>query len=185
MAPAKAETYYPLGNRQSRHPRPSRALSRRARPSSISHRYRPPTDVSESRSPRPVNLPDRSTSDRPDPHPGNPDRARCVPIGRSRARTFAETFICDDDRKNKNTTHFSIVSLSARRTLTRVPARSTFERMSEPRAIDRSRPHRIASSRASSSRARLHDDEDTKRNTRHRARSPSPSALVHARAHAP
>jgi|OM-RGC.v1.028444527 hypothetical protein len=61
-----------------------------------------------------------------------------VPIGRSRARTFAETFICDDDRKNKNTTHFSIVSLSARRTHTRVPARSTRVRTDERTPRDRS-----------------------------------------------
>ena len=138
LAPAKAETYYPSGNsRVEAHPSSVAPSSRIARPlethapSSISHHYRPPNNVSEARSARPVDLPDRSTSDRPrSASTGNPDRARFRSFVRSRARTFAETFICDEDRKTKIRRIF-FPRQSRRAHASRVPPRVLFARAFE------------------------------------------------------
>ena len=190
LAPAKAETYYPSGNgvsrpihRQSRRPRASRALSR----SSISHRYRPPNDVSEARSARPVDLPDRSTSDRPRSHPGNPDRARFRSFVRARVPLRKRSSATNTENKIRRV---FIVSLSAR-TLARTPRASPARSNARARSNGCTPRDRSVAliARASSSRARrLHaraTTTTTKKNTRHRARSPSLSTLVHARRRAP
>ena len=159
LAPAKAETYYPLGNavsrpihRQSRHPRASRPLSRHTRhhPSRIDtvHRTTSRKRVRRVRWTSPID----PHPNAPDPHhPGNPDR------GSGTDRSHARAHLCGNvhlRRQNKKYDAFFPSSVSPRaRTHPRVPPRvflaRAFERMSsEPRAIDRSP--------ASSSSRRLH-----------------------------